>query len=66
MLTPPCYPNCDASTAAPILNVADFICFLNEFAAADSYAKCDASTVPPTLYVADFICFTSAYAAGCT
>jgi hypothetical protein len=30
---PTCYPNCDASTASPILNVADYICFLNKYAA---------------------------------
>ena len=28
-----CYPNCDNSTTPPILNVADFTCFLNRFAA---------------------------------
>ena len=28
---PPCYANCDASTAAPILNVNDFICFQTRF-----------------------------------
>jgi len=27
-----CYANCDGSTAAPILNVADFSCFLNAYA----------------------------------
>src|SRR5262245_40554727 len=32
-----CYPNCDGSTSAPVLNVADFACFLNHFAAGDSY-----------------------------
>ena len=29
----PCYPNCDHSTIAPILNVPDFSCFLSSFAA---------------------------------
>lgn len=29
---PVCYPNCDGSTASPILNVADFTCFLQKFA----------------------------------
>ena len=29
----PCYPNCDSSTTQPILNVLDFSCFLNSFAA---------------------------------
>ena len=28
-----CYANCDASTLVPFLNVNDFICFLNRFAA---------------------------------
>jgi hypothetical protein len=28
-----CYPNCDASLVPPSLNVADFSCFLNRFAA---------------------------------
>src|SRR5262249_33672194 len=28
-----CYANCDGSTAAPVLTVADFGCFLNAFAA---------------------------------
>ena len=28
----PCYANCDGSTAAPVLNVLDFSCFLNRFA----------------------------------
>jgi hypothetical protein len=27
------YANCDGSTSAPILNVDDFTCFINEFAA---------------------------------
>jgi hypothetical protein len=60
-----CYANCDASTTLPVLNVADFICFLSHFAAGDSYANCDASTTPPILNVADFVCFQQRFAAGC-
>jgi hypothetical protein len=30
---PACYANCDSSTTAPVLNVLDFTCFLNSFAA---------------------------------
>jgi hypothetical protein len=60
-----CYPNCDGSTAAPALNVADFSCFLNRFFAADTYANCDHSTTAPVLGISDFICFTNAFAAGC-
>jgi hypothetical protein len=61
-----CYANCDGSTAAPILNVQDFTCFLQKFAAADPYANCDASTAAPTLNVQDFTCFLQKFAAGCS
>jgi hypothetical protein len=63
---PPCYPNCDHSVTPPVLNVADFFCFLNAFAAGDTYANCDASTTPPVLNVVDFSCFLNAFAAGCS
>jgi hypothetical protein len=61
-----CYANCDGSTVAPILNVADFACFLNAFAAGDPAANCDESTVPPVLNVADFACFLNRFSAGCS
>ncbi|MFN0131082.1 MAG: GC-type dockerin domain-anchored protein, partial [Phycisphaerales bacterium] len=61
----PCPANCDGSTAPPVLNVSDFICFLNKFAAGQSSANCDASTTPPTLNIADFVCFQTRFAAGC-
>jgi hypothetical protein len=60
-----CYANCDGSTATPFLNVNDFTCFMNRFAAGDSYANCDGSTVPPVLNVNDFTCFNNKFAAGC-
>jgi YVTN family beta-propeller protein len=60
-----CYANCDGSHAAPILNVSDFTCFLQKFAAGDPYANCDGSTAPPVLNVADFTCFLQKFAAGC-
>jgi hypothetical protein len=60
-----CYPNCDQSTSAPILNVQDFTCFLQRYAAGESYANCDDSTSPPVLNVQDFTCFLQRYAAGC-
>ncbi|MEX2217826.1 MAG: proprotein convertase P-domain-containing protein [Phycisphaerales bacterium] len=60
-----CYANCDNSTQAPVLNVADFGCFLTRYASGDPYANCDASTQPPVLNVADFGCFLTKYAAGC-
>jgi hypothetical protein len=70
----PCYPNCDGSTVEPILNVDDFTCFINEFAAAQAlpheqqvthYVNCDQSTVAPVLNVDDFTCFINQFAAGC-
>jgi len=63
--TPPCYANCDGSTAAPVLNVADFSCFLTKYASGDPYANCDGSTAAPVLNVADFSCFLTKYASGC-
>jgi probable HAF family extracellular repeat protein len=60
-----CYANCDSSTAAPVLNVNDFVCFMNRFAGSDSYANCDGSSVAPVLNVNDFICFQMEFAAGC-
>jgi hypothetical protein len=61
----PCYANCDESLTAPVLNVADFTCFLQRFAAGQPYANCDASTAQPVLNVADFTCFLQRFAAGC-
>jgi hypothetical protein len=60
-----CYANCDNSTTPPVLNVLDFSCFLNRFAAGDTYANCDQSTTPPVLNVLDFSCFLNQFAAGC-
>jgi hypothetical protein len=70
----PCYANCDNSTVPPILNVEDFSCFVNEFAAAQAlphqqqvthYANCDESTTAPVLNVEDFSCFINRFAQGC-
>jgi hypothetical protein len=61
-MPPLCYANCDGSTGQPILNVLDFNCFLNHFAAGDAYADCylDGGTD-----VADFTCFLNKFSAGC-
>ncbi len=64
-LAAPCYANCDGSSVPPVLNVVDFACFLNRYAAGDSYANCDGSTTPPVLNVLDFACFLNQFAAGC-
>jgi hypothetical protein len=64
-----CYANCDLSGTSPFLNVADFSCFLQKFAAGDLYADCTCypnhNCSPPTLNVADFTCFLVKFAAGC-
>ncbi len=63
---PSCYANCEAGGGPQWLNVNDFVCFQNRFAASESYCNCDQSTTPPILNVNDFICFLNAFAAGCT
>jgi hypothetical protein len=60
-----CYANCDHSTSTPLLNVADFTCFLQKFAQGNAYANCDGSTSQPVLNVADFTCFIQKFAQGC-
>jgi hypothetical protein len=61
----PCQANCDDSTTAPVLNVADFTCFLQKYSAGDLYGNCDGSTASPILNVADFTCFLQKFSAGC-
>jgi hypothetical protein len=66
-----CYANCDGSTNVPLLNVADFTCFLQKFAGgcaspSPCYANCDGSTGAPFLNVADFTCFLQRFAGGCS
>jgi hypothetical protein len=64
--TPGCYANCDGSTAAPVLNVQDFTCFLQKFSTGAPYANCDGSTAQPVLNVQDFTCFMQKFALGCS
>lgn len=61
-----CYANCDGSTTPPVLNVSDFTCFVNLYAAGHASANCDGSTVAPVLNINDFICFQQRFAVGCT
>jgi hypothetical protein len=69
-----CYANCDNSTTPPVLNVEDFVCFINEFSQGlalpapqqiGHYANCDNSTTEPVLNVEDFICFIDQFSQGC-
>ena len=57
-----CYADCDENR---LLNVNDFTCFLNRFAARDPYANCDGSGMEPVFNVNDFRCFLNRFAAGC-
>ncbi|MFG0286271.1 MAG: hypothetical protein ACF8R7_17805 [Phycisphaerales bacterium JB039] len=54
-----CYADCDASGD---LDVFDFLCFQNAFAAGEAYADCDASG---DLDIFDFLCFQNAMTTGC-
>ncbi len=60
-----CYPNCDGSLGGQHLNVNDFVCFFNLFAAGSSTANCDGSTRSPILTTNDFMCYLNKYAASC-
>jgi hypothetical protein len=54
-----CYADCNGSGE---LDVFDFLCFQNVFAAASPLADCDRSG---ELDVFDFLCFQNEFAAGC-
>jgi hypothetical protein len=60
-----CYANCNGSEGPSPLNVDDFTCFINRFAAGDPRANCDESTAPPVLNIDDFLCFMERFSAGC-
>ena len=49
----------------PILNVNDYLCFINRFNLGDTYANCDDSSTPPILNVIDFLCFMTRFQEGC-
>jgi len=51
---------------SPVLNVQDFICFINRFGAGLAYGNCDGSTTPPTLNVQDFLCYLGKFSTGCS
>jgi WD40 repeat protein len=66
-----CWADCDGNE---VLNVDDFVCFINMFADGmsmsasqqlDYYANCDGSGTEPILNVDDFICFINKFSAGC-
>ena len=63
---PPCYADCDTSTGIGVLDIFDFLCFGNRFAAGDPYAcDCDTTTGLGVCDIFDFLCFGNAFNAGC-
>ncbi len=61
-----CYADCDRSTGPGILDIFDFLCFGNRFAANDPYAcDCDTSTGLGVCDIFDFLCFGNEFSAGC-
>ncbi len=61
-----CYADCDTTTGRGVLDIFDFLCFGNRFAANDPYAcDCDTSTGLGVCDIFDFLCFGNAFAAGC-
>jgi hypothetical protein len=62
----PCYADCDRAGGRGMLDVFDFLCFQNRYAAGEPYAcDCDTGTGPGVCDVLDFLCFGNAYGAGC-
>ena len=61
-----CYADCDTSTGVGVLDIFDFLCFGNRFAANDPYAcDCDTTTGPGVCDIFDFLCFGNEFNAGC-
>jgi hypothetical protein len=64
--TTACYPDCDQSTGAGVLDIFDFLCFQDAFVNADPYAcDCDTTTGTGVCDIFDFLCFQNAFVAGC-
>lgn len=61
-----CYADCDISTGPGVLDIFDWLCFVDRFNAGLPYAcDCDESTGPGACDIFDFLCFGNAFAAGC-
>lgn len=61
-----CYADCDISTGRGVLDIFDFVCFLNRFESGYAYAcDCDVSTGVGVCDVFVFIVLCKAFTAGC-
>ena len=58
----PCYPDCDQSTGAGVLDIFDFLCFQNAFVTGDLFSDCNQDC---QFDIFDFLCFQDAFVAGC-
>jgi hypothetical protein len=58
----PCYPDCDTTSGAGVLDIFDFLCFQDAFVSMDPYANCDGNS---TFDIFDFLCFQDAFTTGC-
>lgn len=61
-----CLADCDVSTGIGVLDVLDFVCFMQRFRAGDPEAcGCDETTGVGVCDVFDVLCFQSAFSEGC-
>jgi hypothetical protein len=61
-----CWADCDTSTGMGVLDIFDFLCFQNRFAAGDPYAcDCDTGTGQGVCDIFDFLCYQNIFANGC-
>ena len=61
-----CYADCDMQAGPGVLDIFDFLCFGNRFAAGDPYAcDCDTSTGLGVCDIFDFLCFGNEFNNGC-
>lgn len=60
------YADCDNSTGPGVMDLFDFLCFIDSFIAGTAYAcDCDNSTGPEGCDIFDFLCFQTAFVTGC-
>jgi 6-phosphogluconolactonase (cycloisomerase 2 family) len=61
-----CYADCDTGSGTGVLDVFDFLCFQNRWAAGAAYAcDCDTGTGLGVCNVFDFLCFQNRFEGGC-
>jgi hypothetical protein len=61
-IPPFCYADCDRSSGKGVLDLFDFLCFINKFNARDPYGNCDNDGA---FDLFDFLCFLNHFNAGC-